>query len=166
MIDEPQIVLELPGSIVVNDVLVLLVTYITHFSFKRSALLFSFTALTLLPSLCLFIFSFFPLSLSIDTVKERQVRLCVAVKCDIKSRGRDVFDMVVAHANLVEHFYFGLAFIDGNSVFIYTFVYSYGEFFFLDPETKISKVAPDYWKKVASAKFTLFLLEQKCIYFI
>lgn len=41
---------------------------------------------------------------------------CVAVKCDIKSRGRDVFDMVVAHANLVEHFYFGLAFIDGNAV--------------------------------------------------
>lgn len=42
---------------------------------------------------------------------------CVAVKCDIKSRGRDVFDMVVAHANLVEHFYFGLAFIDGNAIF-------------------------------------------------
>jgi len=32
-----------------------------------------------------------------------------------------------------------------------------GEYFFLDPETKISKVAPDYWKKVASATFTLFL---------
>lgn len=47
---------------------------------------------------------------------------CVAVKCDIKSRGRDVFDMVVAHANLVEHFYFGLAFIDGNVVF-YTVCY-------------------------------------------
>lgn len=39
------------------------------------------------------------------------------VRCDIKSRGRDVFDMVVAHANLVEHFYFGLAFIDGNFLF-------------------------------------------------
>lgn len=39
---------------------------------------------------------------------------CVVVKCDIRSRGRDVFDMVVAHANLVEHFYFGLAFIDGK----------------------------------------------------
>lgn len=38
----------------------------------------------------------------------------VVVRCDIKSRGRDVFDMVVAHANLVEHFYFGLAFIDGK----------------------------------------------------
>lgn len=48
---------------------------------------------------------------------------CVAVKCDIKSRGRDVFDMVVAHANLVEHFYFGLAFIDGNSVFVCSLVW-------------------------------------------
>ena len=38
----------------------------------------------------------------------------VVVRCDIKSRARDVFDMVVAHANLVEHFYFGLAFLDGE----------------------------------------------------
>ncbi|RXM36888.1 FERM and PDZ domain-containing protein 2 [Acipenser ruthenus] len=39
---------------------------------------------------------------------------CIEVKCDIKSKARDVFDLVVAHANLVEHFYFGLAFIDGK----------------------------------------------------
>lgn len=38
----------------------------------------------------------------------------VVVRCDIKSKARDVFDMVVAHANLVEHFYFGLAFLDGK----------------------------------------------------
>lgn len=38
----------------------------------------------------------------------------VVVRCDIKSRARDVFDMVVAHGNLVEHFYFGLAFLDGE----------------------------------------------------
>lgn len=38
----------------------------------------------------------------------------VVVRCDIKSRARDVFDMVVAHANLVEHFYFGLSFLDGK----------------------------------------------------
>lgn len=38
----------------------------------------------------------------------------VVVRCDIKTRARDVFDMVVAHANLVEHFYFGLAFLDGK----------------------------------------------------
>lgn len=41
----------------------------------------------------------------------------VVVRCDIKSRARDVFDMVVAHANLVEHFYFGLAFLDGKGRF-------------------------------------------------
>uniref|UniRef100_A0A3Q3L828 FERM domain-containing protein n=1 Tax=Mastacembelus armatus TaxID=205130 RepID=A0A3Q3L828_9TELE len=40
----------------------------------------------------------------------------VMVRCDIKSRARDVFDMVVAHGNLVEHFYFGLAFLDGKRV--------------------------------------------------
>ena len=39
----------------------------------------------------------------------------VVVRCDTKSKARDVFDMVVAHANLVEHFYFGLAFLDGKS---------------------------------------------------
>uniref|UniRef100_A0A4W5QBV9 Uncharacterized protein n=1 Tax=Hucho hucho TaxID=62062 RepID=A0A4W5QBV9_9TELE len=69
----------------------------------------------------------------------------VLVRCDIKSRGRDVFDMVVAHANLVEHFYFGLAFIDDD------------EYFFLDHEIKISKVAPDSWKKVVSTSFLVFL---------
>lgn len=40
----------------------------------------------------------------------------VVVRCDIKSRARDVFDMVVAHANLVEHFYFSLAFLDGKEI--------------------------------------------------
>lgn len=44
MIDEPQIVLELPGSIVVNSVSVFLVACIMNFIFKCSALLFSFTA--------------------------------------------------------------------------------------------------------------------------
>ncbi|CAK6979030.1 LOW QUALITY PROTEIN: tyrosine-protein phosphatase non-receptor type 13 [Scomber scombrus] len=69
----------------------------------------------------------------------------VVVRCDIKSRARDVFDMVVAHANLVEHFYFGLAFLDDD------------EYFFLDHETKISKVAPDSWKKGQIASFLMFL---------
>nr|XP_023679859.1 FERM and PDZ domain-containing protein 2 [Paramormyrops kingsleyae] len=69
----------------------------------------------------------------------------VLVRCDVQSRGRDVFDMVVAHARLMEPFYFSLAFIDDD------------EFFFLDPETKISKVAPDIWKKTPSASFALFL---------
>ncbi|XP_049455547.1 tyrosine-protein phosphatase non-receptor type 13 isoform X2 [Epinephelus fuscoguttatus] len=69
----------------------------------------------------------------------------VVVRCDIKSKGRDVFDMVVAHANLVEHFYFGLAFLDDD------------EYFFLDHETKISKVAPDSWKKGQTLSFLVFL---------
>nr|XP_061807330.1 FERM and PDZ domain-containing protein 2-like [Nerophis lumbriciformis] len=68
----------------------------------------------------------------------------IAIKCEVKSRGGDVFDMIVAHANLVEHFYFGLAYIDDN------------EFFFVDNDTKISKVAPDSWKKVPSTTFILF----------
>ncbi|XP_056290866.1 FERM and PDZ domain-containing protein 2 isoform X2 [Pseudoliparis swirei] len=69
----------------------------------------------------------------------------VVVRCDIKSKARDVFDMVVAHANLVEHFYFGLAFIDDD------------EYFFLDHETKISKIAPDSWKKGQISSFLVFL---------
>ncbi|XP_019720891.1 tyrosine-protein phosphatase non-receptor type 13 isoform X1 [Hippocampus comes] len=68
----------------------------------------------------------------------------IAIKCEVKSRGGDVFDMIVAHANLVEHFYFGLAYIDDN------------EFFFVDNETKISKIAPESWKKVPSTTFVLF----------
>ncbi|CAB1424807.1 unnamed protein product [Pleuronectes platessa] len=70
---------------------------------------------------------------------------CVVVRCDIKSKARDVFDMVVAHANLVEHFYFGLAFLDDD------------EYFFLDHETKISKVAPDSWKKGQISSFSVYL---------
>ncbi|XP_061914083.1 tyrosine-protein phosphatase non-receptor type 13 isoform X1 [Entelurus aequoreus] len=69
----------------------------------------------------------------------------VVVRCDVKSQARDVFDMVVAHANLVEHFYFGLAFLDDD------------EYFFLDHETKISKVAPDSWKKGQILSFLVFL---------
>ncbi|XP_034414012.1 tyrosine-protein phosphatase non-receptor type 13 [Cyclopterus lumpus] len=68
----------------------------------------------------------------------------ILVKCEVKTRGGDVFDMIVAHFNLVEHFYFGLAFIDDN------------ELFFVDNETKISKVAPDSWKKVPTTTFVLF----------
>ncbi len=40
----------------------------------------------------------------------------ILVKCEVKSRGGDVFDMIVAHSNLMEHFYFGLAYIDGKEV--------------------------------------------------
>ncbi|XP_028941374.1 FERM and PDZ domain-containing protein 2, partial [Antrostomus carolinensis] len=75
---------------------------------------------------------------------------CLEVQCDIKSKARDVFNTVVAYANLMEHFYFGLAYLKGN------------EFFFLDEETKLYKVAPDGWndqpkKKSSIINFTLFL---------
>nr|XP_029525786.1 tyrosine-protein phosphatase non-receptor type 13-like isoform X2 [Oncorhynchus nerka] len=107
MADEPQVVLELPGSIV---------------SKKGRSCSSQREVIVVLPS-----------------------GQSVLVRCDMKSRGRDVFDMVVAHANLVEHFYFGLAYIDDD------------EYFFLDHETKISKVAPDSWKKVVSTSFLVFL---------
>ena len=40
----------------------------------------------------------------------------ILVKCELKARGGDVFDMIVAHSNLMEHFYFGLAYIDGKYI--------------------------------------------------
>ncbi|EMP27044.1 FERM and PDZ domain-containing protein 2 [Chelonia mydas] len=75
---------------------------------------------------------------------------CLEVKCDIKSKARDVFNTAMAYANLVEHFYFGLAYLKGK------------EFFFLDDETKLYKVAPEGWndqpkKKTFIINFTLFL---------
>ncbi|XP_028990190.1 FERM and PDZ domain-containing protein 2 isoform X2 [Betta splendens] len=106
MLDEPQIVLELPGSIV---------------SKKGKC-----------PTT----------QREVSVVMPNGQR--ILVKCDVKSRGRDLFDMIVAHSNLAEHFYFGLAYIDDN------------EFFFVDNNTKIYKVAPDSWKKVPTAAFVLF----------
>ncbi|XP_065109392.1 FERM and PDZ domain-containing protein 2 [Paramisgurnus dabryanus] len=70
--------------------------------------------------------------------------LNILVRCDVKSRAGDIFDMIIAHSNLVEHFYFGLAYSDGD------------EFLFINNETNISKVAPDSWKKVPTATFTLY----------
>lgn len=40
----------------------------------------------------------------------------ILVKCEVKSSARDIFDMIVAHSNLVEHFYFALAYIDGKEI--------------------------------------------------
>ncbi|XP_049916168.1 tyrosine-protein phosphatase non-receptor type 13 [Epinephelus moara] len=106
MLDEPLVVLELPGSIVSKK------------------------------------------GKSPTTQRELSVLMpngqSILVKCEVKSRGGDVFDMIVAHSNLVEHFYFGLAYFDDN------------EFFFVDNDTKISKVAPDSWKKVPTTTFVLF----------
>ncbi|XP_042324384.1 tyrosine-protein phosphatase non-receptor type 13 [Sceloporus undulatus] len=70
--------------------------------------------------------------------------------CDTKTICKDVFDMVVAHIGLVEHHLFGLATLKDN------------EFFFIDPELKLTKVAPEGWKEEPKKKskstinFTLF----------
>ncbi|XP_026703484.1 tyrosine-protein phosphatase non-receptor type 13 isoform X4 [Athene cunicularia] len=70
--------------------------------------------------------------------------------CDTKTICKDVFDMVVAHIGLVEHHLFGLATLRDN------------EFFFVDPDIKLSKVAPEGWKEEPKKKnkppvnFTLF----------
>ncbi|XP_069092215.1 tyrosine-protein phosphatase non-receptor type 13 isoform X3 [Pleurodeles waltl] len=55
--------------------------------------------------------------------------------CDTKTTCKDVFDMVVAHIGLVEHYLFALACLKDN------------EYFFVDPELKLSKVAPEGWKE-------------------
>ncbi|XP_040014085.1 tyrosine-protein phosphatase non-receptor type 13 isoform X3 [Xiphias gladius] len=72
------------------------------------------------------------------------------LSCDIKAVCKDVLDMVVAHIGLVEHHLFGLAYLREN------------EFFFVDPDAKLSKVAPEGWKedpkkKKSDIPFNLFL---------
>uniref|UniRef100_A0A4X1U0P9 Tyrosine-protein phosphatase non-receptor type 13 n=1 Tax=Sus scrofa TaxID=9823 RepID=A0A4X1U0P9_PIG len=70
--------------------------------------------------------------------------------CDTKTICKDVFDMVVAHIGLVEHHLFALATLKDN------------EYFFVDPDLKLTKVAPEGWKEEpkkkskASINFTLF----------
>ncbi|CAL8327342.1 unnamed protein product [Boreogadus saida] len=70
--------------------------------------------------------------------------------CDLKAVCKDVLDMVVAHVGLVEHHLFGLAYLKDN------------EFFFVDPDAKLTKVAPEGWKeepkkKKSDVPFNLFL---------
>ncbi|XP_041666705.1 tyrosine-protein phosphatase non-receptor type 13 isoform X2 [Cheilinus undulatus] len=72
------------------------------------------------------------------------------LSCDIKAVCKDVLDMVVAHIGLVEHHLFSLAYLRDN------------EFFFVDPDAKLSKVAPEGWKEDPKKKkldvpFNLFL---------
>uniref|UniRef100_A0A673TV13 Tyrosine-protein phosphatase non-receptor type 13 n=1 Tax=Suricata suricatta TaxID=37032 RepID=A0A673TV13_SURSU len=70
--------------------------------------------------------------------------------CDTKTICKDVFDMVVAHIGLVEHHLFALATLKDN------------EYFFVDPDLKLTKVAPEGWKEEPKKKskaivnFTLF----------
>uniref|UniRef100_A0A663DML4 Tyrosine-protein phosphatase non-receptor type 13 n=1 Tax=Aquila chrysaetos chrysaetos TaxID=223781 RepID=A0A663DML4_AQUCH len=89
-----------------------------------------------------------------DTRRKVNVMLLSGQKleltCDTKTICKDVFDMVVAHIGLVEHHLFGLATLREN------------EFFFVDPDIKLSKVAPEGWKEEPKKKnkppvnFTLF----------
>ncbi|XP_034860481.1 tyrosine-protein phosphatase non-receptor type 13 isoform X7 [Mirounga leonina] len=70
--------------------------------------------------------------------------------CDTKTICKDVFDMIVAHIGLVEHHLFALATLKDN------------EYFFVDPDLKLTKVAPEGWKEEpkkkskAAINFTLF----------
>uniref|UniRef100_A0A8C3MBE1 Tyrosine-protein phosphatase non-receptor type 13 n=1 Tax=Geospiza parvula TaxID=87175 RepID=A0A8C3MBE1_GEOPR len=91
-----------------------------------------------------------------DTRRKVNVMLLSGQKleltCDTKTICKDVFDMVVAHIGLVEHHFFGLATLRGKN----------NEFFFVDPDLKLSKVAPEGWKEEPKKKnkppvnFTLF----------
>ncbi|XP_054546385.1 FERM and PDZ domain-containing protein 2 [Talpa occidentalis] len=75
---------------------------------------------------------------------------CLEVKCDITSTVGAVFNAIMSVANLGEPTYFGLAYMKGQ------------EFFFLDNETRLGKIAPEGWsekpqKKASLDTFTLFL---------
>uniref|UniRef100_A0A8D2ALS4 FERM and PDZ domain containing 2 n=1 Tax=Sciurus vulgaris TaxID=55149 RepID=A0A8D2ALS4_SCIVU len=74
---------------------------------------------------------------------------CLEVKCDIESTAGAVFNAVMSFINLGEVTYFGLAYLKGK------------EFFFLDNETRLCKIAPEGWReqllKTSMDTFTLFL---------
>ncbi|XP_054974640.1 FERM and PDZ domain-containing protein 2 [Sorex araneus] len=74
---------------------------------------------------------------------------CLEVKCDGTSTVGAIFNAVTAFANLVELTYFGLAYMKDK------------EFFFLDNETRLCKIAPEDWNEQPPKKtwntFTLFL---------
>ncbi|CAK7300365.1 FERM and PDZ domain-containing protein 2 [Vulpes lagopus] len=74
---------------------------------------------------------------------------CLEVKCDMSTAGA-IFSAVMSFINLGELTYFGLAYMKGK------------EFFFLDNETRLCKIAPEGWseqpqKKTSLNTFTLFL---------
>ncbi|XP_062943414.1 FERM and PDZ domain-containing protein 2 isoform X1 [Cynocephalus volans] len=74
---------------------------------------------------------------------------CLEVKCDIESTAGAVFNAITSFANLGELTYFGLAYMKGK------------EFFFLDNETRLCKIAPEGWReqpqKTSTNTFMLFL---------
>ncbi|GAB1298715.1 FERM and PDZ domain-containing 2 [Apodemus speciosus] len=74
---------------------------------------------------------------------------CLEVKCDVESTAGAVFNAVMSFSNLRETTYFGLAYVKGE------------EFFFLDMDTRLCKVAPEGWReqhpKGSVDTLTLFL---------
>ncbi|KAL6059157.1 hypothetical protein STEG23_008064 [Scotinomys teguina] len=74
---------------------------------------------------------------------------CLEVKCDMESTAGAVFNAVTSFINLGETTYFGLAYVKGE------------EFFFLDKDTRLCKVAPEGWReqhpKGSMDTLTLFL---------
>lgn len=74
---------------------------------------------------------------------------CLEVKCDMESTAGTVFNAVMSFTNLGETTYFGLAYVKGE------------EFFFLDKDTRLCKVAPEGWRepypKGSMDTLTLFL---------
>ncbi|XP_075843635.1 FERM and PDZ domain-containing protein 2 isoform X1 [Microtus pennsylvanicus] len=74
---------------------------------------------------------------------------CLEVKCHMESTAGAVFNAVMSFTNLGETIYFGLAYVKGE------------EFFFLDKDTRLCKVAPEGWReqyqKGSTDTFTLFL---------
>ncbi|XP_041518966.1 FERM and PDZ domain-containing protein 2-like [Microtus oregoni] len=74
---------------------------------------------------------------------------CLEVKCHMESTAGAVFNAVMSFTNLGETIYFGLAYVKGE------------EFFFLDKDTRLCKVAPEGWReqyqKGSTDTLTLFL---------
>lgn len=105
------------------------------------------------------------------------------LSCDVKAVCKDVLDMVVAHVGLVEHHLFSLAYLSGREAIFSGRVVEQpqvdikyklsglknslhyptdNEFYFVDPDAKLSKVAPEGWKddpkkKKVDMPFNLFL---------
>lgn len=110
MLDEPQVVLELPGSIVVRK---------KGFSHSLSSKVDDYITRVLFFYDESVLFSLFQSKKGKSPTTQRELSVVmpngqsILVKCEVKSRGGDVFDMIAAHSNLVEHFYFGLAYTDG-----------------------------------------------------
>ncbi|XP_048022875.1 tyrosine-protein phosphatase non-receptor type 13 isoform X3 [Megalobrama amblycephala] len=87
-----------------------------------------------------------PRKVGVVLLNGQKLELC----CDVKAVCKDVLDMVVAHIGLVEHHLFSLAYLKDD------------EFYFVEPDAKLSKVAPDGWKddpkkKKIDVNFNLFL---------